>query len=86
MKVYWGSEVQLHAFFNLGTSGGEWLASRPGRFTPRETAPRNRWIGGWAGPRACLDAAFPNFFCMNWRKFMKSQHRDTSVVLSNFVH
>jgi hypothetical protein len=36
--------------------GGEWSASRPGRFTPRERAPRTHWIGGWVGPRAVLDA------------------------------
>jgi len=34
----------------------EWSASRPGRFTPRERAPGTRWIGGWVGPRAGLDA------------------------------
>jgi hypothetical protein len=28
----------------------------PGRFTPRERAPGILWIGGWAGPRAGLDA------------------------------
>jgi hypothetical protein len=36
--------------------GGEWLASRPRRFTPRERAPGTHWIGGWVGPRAVLDA------------------------------
>jgi hypothetical protein len=36
--------------------GGEWSASRPGRFTPRERAPGSHWIGGWVGPRAVLDA------------------------------
>jgi hypothetical protein len=35
--------------------GGEWSASRPGRFTPRETAPGTHWIGGWVGPRTVLD-------------------------------
>jgi hypothetical protein len=35
---------------------GEWSASRPGRFTPRESAPGAHWIGGWVGPRAVLDA------------------------------
>jgi hypothetical protein len=35
---------------------GEWSASRPGRFTPRERAPVTHWIGGWMGPRAVLDA------------------------------
>jgi hypothetical protein len=36
--------------------GGEWSASRPGRFTPRERAPGSHWLGGWVGPRAVLDA------------------------------
>jgi len=36
--------------------GGEWSASCPGRFTPRERAPGTHWIGGWVGPRLCLDA------------------------------
>jgi len=27
--------------------GGEWIASRPGRFTPRKKAPCTHWIGGW---------------------------------------
>jgi hypothetical protein len=36
--------------------GGEWSASRPVRFTPRERAPGTHWIGGWMGPRAELDA------------------------------
>jgi hypothetical protein len=36
--------------------GGEWLASHPGRFTPRERVPGTQWIGGWVGPRAGLDA------------------------------
>jgi hypothetical protein len=39
--------------------GGEWSASRPGRFTPRQRAPRTHWIGGWVGPRAVLDAVLP---------------------------
>jgi hypothetical protein len=36
--------------------GGEWSASRPGRFTPGERAPGTHWIGGWVGRRAVLDA------------------------------
>jgi hypothetical protein len=35
--------------------GGEWSASRPGRFTPGERAPGTHWIGGWVGPRTGLD-------------------------------
>jgi hypothetical protein len=34
---------------------GEWSASRPGRFTPRETDPGTHWIGSWVGPSARLD-------------------------------
>jgi hypothetical protein len=40
----------------LALEGGEWSASRPGHFTPRERAPGTHWIGGWMGPRAVLDA------------------------------
>jgi hypothetical protein len=36
--------------------GGEWSASRPDHFTPREWASGSLWIGGWVGPRAVLDA------------------------------
>jgi hypothetical protein len=36
--------------------GGEWSASRPGRFISRERTPGTHWIGGWVGPRAVLDA------------------------------
>jgi hypothetical protein len=43
MKTYWGMEVYLHAFLTSALDGGEWSASRPSRFTPRERAP---WIGG----------------------------------------
>jgi hypothetical protein len=35
--------------------GGEWLASRPDRFTHREIAPGTYWIEGWVGPRAGLE-------------------------------
>jgi hypothetical protein len=36
--------------------GGEWSASRPGRFTHRKGVPDAHWIGGLLGPRAVLDA------------------------------
>jgi hypothetical protein len=40
----------------LSLDGGEWLGSRPGRFTPKETAPDTNWIGGFAGPNNNLEA------------------------------
>jgi hypothetical protein len=49
-------ENSCHIFFTLSLVGGEWLASRLGRFTPGKTAPGNYWIGGgWMGPRAGQD-------------------------------
>jgi hypothetical protein len=39
----------------LALDGGEWSASCPGHFIPRERAPGTHWIGGWVGPRAGLD-------------------------------
>jgi hypothetical protein len=36
--------------------GGEWSASRLGRFTSRDRVPGTHSTGGWVGPRASLDA------------------------------
>jgi hypothetical protein len=52
------AESSIPHFIDLGTSwggGGEWSASRPGRFTLGERAPGTHWIGGWMGPRAGLE-------------------------------
>jgi hypothetical protein len=56
MEAYWGSEIELQAFLTSAWDGDEWSASRLGRITPRERAPGTHRIGGWVGPRACLDA------------------------------
>jgi hypothetical protein len=50
-----GSGGTAVPFLTLALDGGEWSASRPGRFTAGETEPVNHWIGGWVGPRASLD-------------------------------
>jgi hypothetical protein len=55
MKMYGGVGVYIHIFLTSALAGGEWSASRPGRFTPGETAPGTHWIGGWVGPRTSLD-------------------------------
>jgi hypothetical protein len=44
-----------HIFLTSALGGGEWSASRPGRFITGERAPCTHCIGGWAGPRAGLD-------------------------------
>jgi hypothetical protein len=58
MKAYWGIGGIYSSMHSLTSTldGGEWSASRPGRFTPRERAPGTNWIGGWVSPRAVLDA------------------------------
>jgi hypothetical protein len=55
MKTYGGVDVQTNVFLTSALVGGEWSASRPGRFTPKERAPATHWIGGWVGPRADLE-------------------------------
>jgi hypothetical protein len=55
MKAYGRVEVWIHIFLNSVSAGGEWSASRPGRFTPGEGAHGTHWIGGWVDPRAGLD-------------------------------
>jgi hypothetical protein len=44
-----------HVFLTSALVGGEWSASRSGRFTPGERAPGTDWIGGWVGPKTGLD-------------------------------
>jgi len=49
--------VYLLAFLTSAVDGGgEWLASRPGHFTPGKRIPDTNWIGGWVGSRTDLDA------------------------------
>jgi hypothetical protein len=55
MKTYRGVEAYIHAFLTSALDGGEWSASRLGRFAPRERAPGTHWTGGWVGSRAGLD-------------------------------
>jgi len=42
MKTYGGVEVKLHTFLTSALDGGERWASRPGRHSPEERAPRTR--------------------------------------------
>jgi hypothetical protein len=42
-------------FLTSAVGGGEWSASRPGRFTPGENAPGIHLIGSWLGLEACLE-------------------------------
>jgi hypothetical protein len=56
MKTCGGMEVYLHHFLTSALDGGEWSASRPGRFTPGTQPLYTHYIGGWVGPIAGLNA------------------------------
>jgi hypothetical protein len=47
--TYAGVETELHAFLTSAPDGGEWSASRPGRFTAGEGDSGTYWIGVWVG-------------------------------------
>jgi hypothetical protein len=55
MKEYEGVALHIHIFLTSALAGGEWSASRSGRFTRGERAPGNHWIGGWVDPKVGLD-------------------------------
>jgi hypothetical protein len=60
--VLWESRYRSAHSLTSALDGSEWSASRPGRFTPRETAPGTHWIGGWMGPmRMNIKSAAINF-------------------------
>jgi hypothetical protein len=43
-------------FLSSVVVGGEWSASCPGHFTPREISLCSHWMGGWVGIRVSPDA------------------------------
>jgi hypothetical protein len=55
MKAYVGVDIQIQNFSTSALVAGVWSVSRPGRFTPGETAIGTYWIGGWVDPTAGLD-------------------------------
>jgi hypothetical protein len=42
-------------FLTSTLDGGEWSASLPCRFSPKERHPAAHWIGGPVGPSVCVD-------------------------------
>jgi hypothetical protein len=45
MKAYGAVDLQIHVSLTSALLGGEWLAPRPGRFTPGKRAPGTQCIG-----------------------------------------
>jgi hypothetical protein len=54
VKVHGGVDVWIRILLASTLGGGEWSASRPGRFSPGERSHGTHWIGGWVDPRAGL--------------------------------
>jgi hypothetical protein len=48
----WGSGGIAPAFLTSALDGGEWSASRLGRFTPGERTVGNHWVGDWVSSEA----------------------------------
>jgi hypothetical protein len=55
IKTHWWSGGISQLTLTSALDGGEWSASRPGRFISSERAPSTHWVGGWVGPKAGLD-------------------------------
>jgi hypothetical protein len=55
MKAYGEVNVYIHILLTSALAGGEWSASRPGRFIHDERVPGTHFIGDWVDPRAGLD-------------------------------
>jgi hypothetical protein len=55
MQAYGGVGVYIHIFLTSALAGGEWSASRPCHFTPRERPLGTHWLRGWVDPRGGLD-------------------------------
>jgi hypothetical protein len=51
-----GVDVYIHIFLNSALVGGEWWASRPGRFAPRGMIPRYPLDRRLGGPRVGVEA------------------------------
>jgi hypothetical protein len=66
-------DVRIQIFLISALAGGEWSASRPGRFTSEAGAPGTHWIGSWVDPRAGL----------NEEKILDPTGARTQIVLSS---
>jgi hypothetical protein len=63
MKAYWESGgIAPHTFSISVLDGGEWLVSRPNRFTPGARGLGTLSLGSWVGPRAGLDTVVKRKF------------------------
>jgi hypothetical protein len=75
-------DVYSHIFLTSALVGGDWLTSRPGRFTPGERAPSTHWIGSWWAPELVW---------MTWRRenswpyWYSNSHPSAILTLSQLL-
>jgi len=85
MKTYCkGGRKTLRSLIPL--DGGEWVASRTGRFTPGLRDPGTHWIGGSVGPGAGLDVVAKRKNPIitpaeNWNSFFQPVSTDLNMVI-----
>jgi hypothetical protein len=58
VKTYWGWSYSTTHSLTSALEGGEWSASRSGRFTPAKEPPHTHWMGDWVGPSSRLEAVW----------------------------
>jgi hypothetical protein len=68
-------DVKVNIFLTSALVGGEWSASRFGRFTPGEGAPTTHWIGGRVDPRTVLDDMEKRKFLAQPGLILRPHHR-----------
>jgi len=69
MKMYWGVQIQLHAFLTLALDGGEWSASCPSKED--------------LGPRASLNTAAKRRILTLYQK-LNCDHSPCSLVAMSY--
>jgi len=70
-------------FLTPALDGGEWSASRPGRFTPGVGTSGTHCREGWVGPRAGLDAVAKRKIPYHRRAVIEPQ--SSSPYLSYYI-
>jgi hypothetical protein len=73
-----------YSFLTSALDGGEWSASRSGRFNSREITPGTHWTGSWVGSRAGLDEEEKRIISSSCRE-PNPGRPDRSLVALNLI-
>jgi len=78
----WGSGSIVPRTFSSALDGSDWSTSRLGRFTVGVGAPITHWRGGWADPRAGLEAVAKRKMPCPCRESNTGQDRSVVTILT----